>query len=288
MSVKIFIDSASDILPAEAAALDMIHVPMTVRFGMDEYLDGVELTHEGFYEKLIESDTIPTTSQIPPAVWQTYFERELDEGDTAVVITVSSRLSGTYQSACLAASSYGGRIRVVDSDTLCIAEGVLAKRACEIRDTGASADEIAAILDHEKKNLHVLAMLDTLEYLKRGGRISSAVAFAGGVLGIKPVITVKDGAVALLGKARGSRQGNNLLRELVSGVGGIDFSRPFALAYSGCDDKLLQKYISDSSELWEGKTSTLPIYTVGCCIGTHAGPGAVAIAFFADNVSENQ
>ncbi len=283
MSVKIFIDSAADILPAEAEVLDLIHVPMTVRFGMDEYLDGVELTHEQFYEKLIESDTIPTTSQIPPAVWQTYFERELSDGDTAVVITVSSSLSGTYQSACLASSSYGGRIHVVDSETLCIAEGVLAKRACELRDTGASADEIAAVLDAEKKNLHVLAMLDTLEYLKKGGRISSAVVFAGSVLGIKPVITIKDGAVALLGKARGSRQGNNLLRELVSKVGGIDFSRPFALAYSGYDDKLLQKYISDSSELWEGKTDCLPIYTVGCCIGTHAGPGAVAIAFFADN-----
>ena len=283
MSVKIFVDSASDITTAEAEVLNVIHVPMTVRFGMDEYLDGVELTHDAFYEKLIESDIIPTTSQIPPAIWQTYFERELGEDDTAVVITVSSSFSGTYQSACLAASAFGGRIRVVDSETLCIAEGILAKRACEIRDTGASADEIAAVLDAEKKNIHIIAMLDTLEYLKKGGRISSAVAFAGGILGIKPVITIKDGAVAILGKARGSKQGNNLLRELVSKVGGIDFSRPFSLAYSGCDDKLLQKYIADSSELWEGKTDLLPIYTIGCCIGTHAGPGAVAIAFFAAN-----
>lgn len=93
-------------------------------------------------------------------------------------------------------------------------------------------------------------------------------------------ISLEDGEVSLIGKARGSKQGNNLLRELIEKCGGINFEKPFALAYSGLSDKLLQKYIKDSAELWEGKVEELPISTVGCAIGTHAGPGAIAIAFF--------
>ena len=105
------------------------------------------------------------------------------------------------------------------------------------------------------------------------------MAFAGGLLAIKPVIAAVDGAVELVGKARGSRQGGNLLRELVA-KSGIDFDRPLCLAYSGLSDELLKKYIEDSADLWRGHTDELPVHTVGCAIGTHAGPGAVAVAFF--------
>ena len=103
---------------------------------------------------------------------------------------------------------------------------------------------------------------------------------AGTLLSIKPVIGLDDGAVAMIGKARGSKQGNNLLRLLISQCGGINFDMPFCLAYSGLSDAMLKKYITDSAELWQGKTEHLPIATVGCAIGAHAGPGAIAIAFF--------
>jgi len=116
--------------------------------------------------------------------------------------------------------------------------------------------------------------------LKKGGRISSTVAFAGNLLSIKPVIAIENGEVSLVGKARGSKKGNNLLRELVVNSGGINFAKPFALAYSGLSDHLLQKYIEDSKELYQNKTDNLPITTVGCTIGTHVGPGAIALAFF--------
>ncbi len=279
MAVRLIVDSASDILPEEAKALGIVHLPMTVYFGDAGYADAVDLTHREFYEKLIESDVLPTTSQIPPSVFEAAFERITSAGDTAVVITVSSKLSGTYQSACIAASEFGDRVTVVDSENVSLGERILVQRAITYREQGMTAAQIKALLDEEKTHIRLMALVDTLEYLKKGGRISSTVAFAGGLLAIKPVIAIENGEVALIGKARGSKQGNNLLRELVQKVG-IDFDRPLCLAYSGLDETLLQKYMEDSKELWQRYRGELPIATVGCSIGAHVGPGAVAVAFF--------
>jgi DegV family protein with EDD domain len=280
MAVQFIIDSASDIQPEEAKALNLIHLPLTVQFGDREYADSVDLTHREFYEKLIESDTLPTTSQISPAVFQDAYERVVERGDTAVVITLSSKLSGTYQSAVIAAQGHEDRVYVVDSENVTIGERLLILRGVALREAGLSAAEIVQKLDEEKKHIRLMALLDTLEYLKKGGRVSSAVAFAGGLLAIKPVVAVENGQVVMAGKARGSKQGNNLLRQMIVKCGGIDFSRPYALAYSGLSDQLLQKYIADSADLWQGQTQDLPISSVGCTIGTHVGPGAVAVAFF--------
>ncbi|MBE5972013.1 MAG: DegV family protein [Lachnoclostridium sp.] len=280
MAIRFIIDSAADITPAEAEALGLIHLPMKVIFGETEYSDSVDLSHEEFYQKLIESDEIPKTSQINPAVFLSTYQKVVDESDTAVVITVSGKLSGTYQSAMIAADGFEGKIFVVDSESVCVGERVLIQYGLKLRDQGCSAAEIAAELDLQKKHVRVLALLDTLEYLKKGGRISAAVAFAGNILSIKPVIAVENGEVSLVGKARGSKKGNNLLRELITNCGGINFEKPYALAYSGLSDHLLRKYIEDSSEIWSSHTETLPISSIGCTIGTHAGPGAVAVAFF--------
>lgn len=283
MAVRFIVDSAADIKPDEAKELGIIHIPLKVLFGDTEYRDAVDLEHEEFYEKLIESDVLPTTSQVTPGEFAEVYEEVVAAGDTAVVITLSSKLSGTCQSAMIAAQDYEGRIFVVDSEHVTLSERILVLRGLELAREGLGAEEIAKRLDEEKKEIKLLALLDTLEYLKKGGRISSAVAFAGGLLNIKPVITVENGVVEMVGKARGSKQGNNLLRELVEKSGGVNFDKPFYLAYSGLSDVLLQKYIKDSSELWQENTSELPIATVGCTIGTHAGPGAVAVAFFANN-----
>ena len=280
MAVRFIIDSAADIVPAEAEALGLIHLPLKVIFGEEEYSDSVDLTHHEFYEKLIENDEIPTTSQINPGVFMSAYQKVADNGDTAVVITLSGKLSGTYQSAMIALDGFEDKIFVVDSESVCVGERILIQLGLKLRDQGLSAAEIAAELDLQKKHVRVLALLDTLEYLKKGGRISAAVAFAGNLLSIKPVIAIENGEVSLVGKARGSKKGNNLLRELITNCGGINFDKPFALAYSGLSDRLLQKYVEDSSEIWSSHTETLPISTVGCTIGTHAGPGAVAVAFF--------
>ena len=157
---------------------------------------------------------------------------------------------------------------------------ILVDYALTLADRGLSAEEMEWKLLQKRESVKLLAMVDTLEYLKKGGRISAAVALAGSLLSIKPVAAIEDGSIVMAGKARGSKQGNNLLRQLVEKSGGINFEKPFCLAYSGLSDALLRKYVEDSSELWAGKTERLPIATVGCTIGTHAGPGAIALAFF--------
>jgi len=282
MAVRFIIDSAADIIPKQAAELGIINIPLKVVFGEHEYLDSVNLTHRDFYEKLIESDVLPTTCQIPPSEFEAAYEKVVSEGDTAVVVTLSGKLSGTYQSAMIAAENYTGKIFVVDSESVAVGERILILRGIELSNQGLSAEEIARQLDREKKNIRLLALLDTLEYLKKGGRISGMTALAGSLLSIKPVITLENGEVKMLGKARGSRQGNNLLRELISKSGGICFDKPLCLAYSGLSKMLLLKYINDSAELWEEHITDLPVATVGCAIGTHVGPGAIAVAFFSE------
>lgn len=280
MAVQFIIDSASDILPSEAKALGLVHMPLKVVFGQREYADAVDMTHREFYEKLVETDAFPTTCQIPPAEFTEVFDKVVQAGNTAVVVTMSGKLSGTYQSAVIAAEDYPGKIFVVDSENASLGERILIQRGLALRDQGLSAGQIAERLDEEKHKVRLLALLDTLEYLKKGGRISAATALAGSLLSIKPVIAVENGAVAMVGKARGSRQGNNLLRELVLKCGGIRFDKPYCLAYSGFSDELLQKYIADCGELWKAHTDNLPVATVGCVIGAHIGPGAIAVAFF--------
>jgi len=280
MAIKFIIDSASDVLPSEAEKLGVTHIPLKVIFGEDEYLDAINLSHREFYEKLVETDTLSTTCQIPPADFMSAYEHLTANGDEVIVITLSSELSGTYQSAVMAAEGYEGKVYVVDSRSVCIGERILLLRGIALNKQGLSAEEIVSELTAEKNQTRVLPLLDTLEYLKKGGRISAATALAGGILSIKPVIAVNDGKVELVGKARGSKKGNNLLRELVEKCGGINFDKPLALAYSGLTDELLKKYIKDSEELWQGHTDELQITTVGCTIGTHVGPGAVAVAFF--------
>lgn len=278
MSVRIVIDSTTDV------AAEIQHrftvVPLTIRFGEEEYVDGIDITHKIFYEKLIESDVLPTTSQANPDAFATVFEEAVAAGDDVVAITIASKLSGTCQSARIAAEDYPGRVFVVDSKTVAISAGILAELALQLVDEGMSAADIAARITEERENVRLIAMLDTLEYLKRGGRISSAVAFAGGILSIKPVIILKDGEISVLGKARGSKQGNNLLVKEIQAAGGVDFDKPLLLGYTGLSDVLLQKYIEDSAFLWEGNTDQPRTTVVGSVVGTHAGPGAVAAAFF--------
>ena len=277
MSVRIIIDSTVDVSPELLARVEV--VPLTVSFGAEEYIDGVTITHEEFYNKLIESDVLPTTSQATPAAFEKVFKEVAAAGDSAVVITLASQFSGTCQSARIAAEDYDN-IYVVDSGSVTLGAGILAEYALRCARSGMTAAKIAGLLEKKKEDICLIAMLDTLEYLKKGGRISAAVAFAGGLLNIKPVVNVKDGVINMLGKARGSKQGNNLLVQEIEKTGGIDFDLPILLGYSGLSDALLKKYITDSAPLWENGIDTLRYTSIGSVVGTHAGPGAIAAAFF--------
>ena len=277
MKTRIIVDSTADLMPEYKSRVSV--VPLTVHFGEEEYIDGVTIDHKTFYEKLIESDVLPSTSQATPDAFMKEFEKAKTAGEAAVVITLASKFSGTYQSAMIAAADYEN-IYVVDSASAAMGSGILVELAFRLLDEGKSAEDIAAILEEEKKKIVIVALVDTLEYLKKGGRISKTVAFAGTVLNIKPVLSVVDGEINMLGKARGSKMGNNLLVQEIDKAGGIDFSKPVLLGYSGISDALLQKYIEDSRYIWEGNLKEVRYTTVGSVIGTHAGPGAVVVAFF--------
>ena len=277
MKTRIIVDSTADLLPTSRERVNV--VPLTVHFGDEEYVDGVTIDHKAFYEKLVVTDVHPTTSQATPAAFAEEFEKAEQAGESAVVITLASQLSGTYQSAVIAAQEHEN-IYVVDSESVAIGGGILVERALQLLDEGLDAKMIAETLEEEKKKIVIVALVDTLEYLKRGGRVSKTVAFAGTLLNIKPVLALIGGKIQILGKARGSKQGNNLLVQEIEKAGGVDFDKPVLLGYTGLTDALLQKYMEDSKPLWEGNLDEIRYTTIGSVIGTHAGPGAVAVAFF--------
>ena len=278
MSVTFVIDSASDVLPEEAAALGVAHLPLKVIFGETEYADAVTLSHSEFYEKLTSSKVFPSTSQLTPGEFADCYGPLVAAGHDVVVITVSSKLSGTYQSAMIAASEFPGKVFVVDSLSAAIGERILLERGLQLAEQGLSAREIAETLDVEKSRVRVMAMIDTLEYLKKGGRISTATALAGGLLSIKPAIEIRGGEVAMAGKARGMQQACALLKNSIENYGGVNFDMPFALVYANTDEQL-RTFIENTPELWGGRRS-LPCHSLGCVIGAHIGPGAFGIAFF--------
>ena len=281
MAVRIVTDSGFD-LPGGGDPRVTV-VPLGITFGTTTYADGVDLTNDRFYELLIESDELPKTSQATPFTYTQEFEKVRDAGDEAVVITLSSKLSGTYQSAVTAAADFDG-IYVVDSKNVTIGQGILVQYALKLAEENYPAQTIAEALEDARERICLLALLDTLDYLKRGGRIPKSVGTIGELLAIKPVVGVEDGEVVMLGKARGSKNGRNQLHQQV-GKRGIEFGMPVLLGYTGLSDTLLRKYLNDNRAIWEDKVAEdeLPICSVGATIGTHVGPGAIALAFFGKN-----
>lgn len=277
MSIRIITDSASDILQSDAKEMGITVIPLKTIFSTGEYIDGINLSHTEFFEKLIETREISKTSQITPMEYIEEYSKY--PNDEVIVITLSKKLSGCYQSAALAANEFNN-VYVVDSENATIGERLLVELAVKLVGMGKTAKEIVEILEKKKKDICLVALLDTLEYLRKGGRISFTTAYIGTLLNIKPVITIDEGKVKSLGKARGSKNGNNMLRKLVNEAGGMDLSLPYAVAYSGLSDALLKKYLEDNKDLYPKDINDLPLRTIGSTIGTHVGPGAIAVAFF--------
>ena len=213
--IRFITDSASDM---NSSREDVTILPLHIRFGEEEYADGVTISHKEFYEKLIECDTLPTTSLVSPAVFEEAYEKAVSAGETVIVVTISSKLSGTCQSARIAAEDYEGKVFVVDSLNATIGEQILVEYGLQLKKQGMTAEEIVSVLQEQKHKIHTMGLLDTLEYLKKGGRISPTVAFIGGALAIKPVVAVVDGEIIMLGKARGSKNGSNFYRNTFTTV----------------------------------------------------------------------
>lgn len=280
MSFRIITDSASDIPQETARKWGIKVMPIHTRFGDEEYLDGVTLKPPQFFEKLVKGREIPRTSQVTPFEFGQEFAKAVEEGEEVLCITMSSGVSGTWLSACAAAEEYKDRVIVIDSRQFCISLYILIQYACICRDRGMSLRQTAEEIEKNKGRVHVISVFATLEYLKLGGRLSSAAAFAGNLLSIKPVITITDGLVAVIGRARGSRKAFNMVLDFIRRTGGADASMPQCLGFTGFSEKTMTDYLEENAPGCIDEVIGLPIIPVGATVGTYAGPGAVAFAYF--------
>ena len=277
--IRILTDSASDILPAEAEQLGVTVIPLNVTLEDGTVLrDGVDMTPSAYYEILAGCRKLPTTSQPSPELFENFFLEAAAAGDEVIGIFLSHALSGTYQCAKLAADMANvDNVLFVDSGHVCLSEALLVRLAVQLRNSGKTAGQIAAILEHAKEHLHLVAAIDDLKYLRKGGRLPAAVAVAGGMLGIKPLITIQDGKVAMAGKARGLPGAYVALFKKVEEMGGISSDFPALAGYTVSPREVtpIQTYLRDNLQ-----QEDLLVRQIGCVIGTHAGPGAFGIAFF--------
>ena len=277
--IRILTDSASDILPAEAEQLGVTVIPLNVTLEDGTVLrDGVDMTPSAYYEILAGCRKLPTTSQPSPELFENFFLEAAAAGDEVIGIFLSHALSGTYQCAKLAADMANvDNVLFVDSGHVCLSEALLVRLAVQLRDSGKTAGQITAILEHAKEHLHLVAAIDDLKYLRKGGRLPAAVAVAGGMLGIKPLITIQDGKVAMAGKARGLPGAYVALFKKIEEMGGINPAFPALAGYTVSPREVtpIQTYLRDNLQ-----QEDLLVRQIGCVIGTHAGPGAFGIAFF--------
>ena len=280
MSFRIITDSASDIPQETAEKWGVTVMPIHTRFGEEEFLDGVTLKPEQFFEKLVKTGIVPRTSQVTPFEFGQEYKKAVDAGESVLCITMSAGVSGTYQSACTAAMEYDGKVKVIDSRQFCISLYVLIQYACICRDRGMSMEETGDAIEKVKGRVHVISVFATLEYLRLGGRISSAAALAGNLLSIKPVITVRDGVVEVISRARGTKKALKMAVDFIRQVGGIDESMPRCLGFTGASEDVMTSFLSDYAAAYKDYVSGLTIVPVGATVGTYAGPGAVALAFF--------
>ena len=277
--IRILTDSASDILPAEAEQLGVTVIPLNVTLEDGTVLrDGVDMTPTEYYGIMAQCRKLPTTSQPSPELFERFFTEAAAAGDEVIGIFLSHELSGTYQCAKLAADMTNvDNVIFIDSENVCLGEAQLVRLAIRLREAGKTAGQIAAVLEHAKEHLHLVAVIDDLKYLRKGGRLPAAVAVAGGMLGIKPLISIKEGKVAMAGKARGLPGAYVALFKKIEEMGGINEAVPALAGYtvSTRETTPILTYLQDNLQ-----TAEPLVRQIGCVIGTHAGPGAFGLAFF--------
>ena len=274
MPVKIITDSASDLSPELAAEHDIRVVPLSIRFGDEEFTDGVELTPEQFYAKMAESDVLPSTAAPAPGAFEAAIREAGADGDSVVVINLSGDLSATVQSAENAKRAIGDEIdvRVVDSKGITATLGLKVLAAARAAAEGKSADEIVSMVEEMRGRSKVYGALNTLDNLKKGGRIGGAQAMLGSLLSIKPIVDISTGAVSEAAKVRTRRKALMWLRDELFKVPEIE---ELALCSGGADDvdELLdlvaERYPRDQVQIW----------TIGPVIGAHGGPAVIGFAW---------
>jgi DegV family protein with EDD domain len=276
MTVRIVTDSTADIPLEQAEESGITIVPLTVFFDDDAYLDNVELDSASFYKKLQESKTLPRTSQPSPAAFQAAYTRLIQEGATGILsIHLSSKLSGTYQSACTARDTLPDELKTIPIETVdsrSISAGMshaIIQAAHEARE-GVSLEEIKAHVINEQARSRILAALDTLEYVKRGGRIGGARALLGNMLSVKPIVSLKDGEVIPVEQTRTRSKAYARIVQLVSEMGPTEY-----IAIAESNDEVGTQLAAAFKTI---TNQEIPRYKLGPALGTHTGPGTVVIA----------
>lgn len=275
--IKIITDSTSDIDFNYAKELNIDIVPLKVIIDGKEYKDRIDLQPDEFYNLLANSEVLPTTSQPSPQEFLNFYEEAKVAGDSVIVMTLSSTISGTYQSANIAKdlANYD-KIYVIDSLSTTQTLRLLVLKAVQLRERGITAKDIYQQLEDYKNRLCIFAFVDTLEYLCKGGRMSKTVAAAGTLLKVKPIIGLKDGKLEMFSKARGTAKATTKIIELIQEEGEIDFNEPICIGYTGNNDGL-DKF--EDTLRHELHFKDVLHGFVGPVIGTHAGPGARLIAY---------
>ena len=276
--MRIITDSSSDLTPEliERFKVDLV-IPMKISIDGKEYLDKVDIQDEPFYHEILPAcQSLPKTSQVTANEFCEIFSRYPDE--ELVVLPISSGLSGTYSAALVAREMLGRKdIYVVDNKATALALALMVQIACEKRDAGLSAREVAEQVEALSGRVRVYALVETLRYLVLGGRLSKAAGLVGSALNLKPIIALKGGVLSAVGKARGTRAAVKLLRELVDANERIDTNYPVYYGHAFNDEgiALLQQAFPEYP-------AQAPVLTVGCIVGTHTGPKVTAISFISE------
>jgi DegV family protein with EDD domain len=271
--IRVVTDSTSDILPGEATRLGIDVVPLTVRFGDEQFRDGIDLSPEQFYDRLPTTTVQPSTSQPTPEQFTVVYRRLLDAGDTVVSVHISSKLSGTLQSASLAAQEFpAGSVRVVDSTTVSAGMQFLVRAALDDIAAGCDGVEVEKRIIGRRERVGVHVLLDTLTYLARGGRIGRAQSLLGGILNVKPLLCVRDGEVHPEARVRSRKQGIDRMVEVARS------QRPLqGLAVFHCGAPELVELIEPQLRVDHPGVELL-VGQLGAVVGTYSGPGGVGIA----------
>ncbi len=275
--IHIITDSTCDLTQAELSELNVASAPLTVHFQRESFRDGIDLGPSAFYQKLESSKELPTTSQASPAAFEQLLKPISEKGDEAVIITISSTLSATWQSACMAAMNISpDKVHVVDSRSASGGLALLIRKAVTMRDAGGhTAQQIAEILRDMAPRVVILASIDTLKYLQKGGRVSRSMAVVGGLLNVTPLLRVQDGEILNVGKARSEKSAIKSLLDLYRSC--APETENGIVLFHGDAAERMDRFMA----AFEEEVSGMPLYhsRMGSVIGTHTGPGVVAIAF---------
>lgn len=276
MAIKIIVDSTCDIDMSLQEELHIDILPLTVHFGDEEFRDGIDISKKDFFKRMRTAAKSPTTSQVTPGAFEKLFQQYTKEGHDIIVITIASQLSGTYQSAHIAKTTVkNDKIHLIDSGTTTMGLAWLVYEAIAMREQGHDANSIVEQMTLLKKKVTIYAMIENLEYLKKGGRLSTAGATVGTILNLKPIIQIKNGILTVVQKTRGNAKAHKWILNKVT-EDHIDTTKPIFFGHADASE-MLKPFIKTSTE--KLNPSSIQTTEIGIAIGAHGGPGCIGIGF---------